>query len=70
LKGNVPQLEGIVKWIEIRVSSLSRNLPNHLDAIDLIGKAHGRFVVGGRRGFNEARAKVKGTVRSIVKNPA
>lgn len=61
LKGNVPQLEDIVKWTEIRLS-------NHLDAIDSIGKAHDRFVVGDRCGFNEARAKVKRTVSSIEKN--
>jgi len=43
------------------------NLSNHLDAIDSIGEAHDRFVVGDRRSFSEARAKVKGPVSSIEK---
>jgi hypothetical protein len=68
LKGNVPQLEGIVKWTEIRLSNLPRNLFNHLEAIDSIGRAHDRFVVGDRRSFNEARAKVRRTVSSIEKH--
>ena len=59
LKGNVSQLEGIVKWTEIRLS-------NHLDALDSIGKAHDRFVVGDRCGFNEARASQELIISAVL----